>query len=66
VNLPAKTVSFTYDADGNRASLTYPGGTAVGYGYTARNQMSGVMLNPTLITPDSFWGKQGASMPRIS
>lgn len=63
---PAKTVSFAYDLDGNRAGLTYPGEIVAGYGYTARNQMSGVTLNPTLITPDSFWGKQGASMPRIS
>ena len=43
-NLPAKTVAFTYDADGNRASLTYPGGTVVGYGYTVRNQMNSVTV----------------------
>lgn len=29
VNLPAKTVEYTYDADGSRAALTYPSGTVL-------------------------------------
>jgi RHS repeat-associated protein len=45
VNLPPKTVAYTYDADGNRASLTYPGGTVVEYTYTARNQLKDVIAD---------------------
>ncbi len=37
-----KTVSYTYDADGNRASLTYPDGSAVAYAYTGRNQVASI------------------------
>jgi RHS repeat-associated protein len=39
---PAKTVSYTYNADGLRNNLTYPDGTVVNYGYTNRNQLSSV------------------------
>lgn len=35
-----KTVAYTYDADGNRATLTYPDGFLVDYTYTARNQLA--------------------------
>jgi RHS repeat-associated protein len=42
VDLPAKTVGYSYDQDGNRASLTYPGGTVITYGYTSRNQLASV------------------------
>jgi len=42
VNLSAKTVGYAYDLDGNRAGLTYPSGTVLGYGYTARNQTGSV------------------------
>jgi RHS repeat-associated protein len=34
-----RTVGYTYDVDGNRASVTYPGGTAITYDYTGRNQI---------------------------
>jgi RHS repeat-associated protein len=38
-----KTTSYAYDADGNRASITYPdGGYAFGYTYTNRNQLKTV------------------------
>ena len=37
-----KTVSYTYDADGQRASVTYPSGTAVTYAYTPRAQVASV------------------------
>lgn len=40
--LGTKTVGYTYDDDGNRATLTYPDGFVTGYGYTARNQVSSV------------------------
>ncbi|MCG3146570.1 MAG: hypothetical protein PCFJNLEI_00001 [Verrucomicrobiae bacterium] len=33
-------VSYTYDSDGNRATLTYPDSTVVTNGYTARNQLA--------------------------
>ena len=35
----AKVVAYTYDADGNRASLTSPDASVTGYTYTARNQV---------------------------
>ena len=48
----AKTVAYTYDADGNRAQLTNPDGTQVAYAYTTRNQLSSVSLSgpPPLAT----------------
>ena len=39
--MPA-VVSYSYDADGNRATLTYPDSTVVTYGYTGRNQLATV------------------------
>jgi RHS repeat-associated protein len=36
----ATTVSYSYDADGNRASVTYPSGHSVTYAYTNRNQVA--------------------------
>jgi RHS repeat-associated protein len=38
----ARTVSYTYDVDGNRASLTNPSGSVITYSYTARNQLGGI------------------------
>ena len=38
----AKTVSYTYDADGNRASTAYPDGFGCSYTYTGRNQLKSV------------------------
>ena len=40
----SKTVTYTYDADGNRASVTYPSpeSYAFGYAYTGRNQLQSV------------------------
>jgi YD repeat-containing protein len=38
----SKTTSYTYDADGNRASTTYPDLYAFGYTYTGRNQLQAV------------------------
>jgi RHS repeat-associated protein len=42
VNLAPLTVSYTYDVDGNRSGMTYPGGSAVSYTYSERNQLSAV------------------------
>ena len=36
------TVGMAYDADGNRASLTYPGGLVVTTSYTGRNQVAAI------------------------
>jgi RHS repeat-associated protein len=34
-----RTVTYTYDADGNRQTVQYPSGTSFTYGYTNRNQL---------------------------
>jgi RHS repeat-associated protein len=52
VDLPAKTVSYSYDVDGNRDGLTYPSGTALSYSYTNRNQVKDISADgpPPLVT----------------
>ncbi|MES2996683.1 MAG: RHS repeat-associated core domain-containing protein [Verrucomicrobiota bacterium] len=37
-----KIVAYTYDADGHRASITYPSGQIVEYTWTPRNQLAAV------------------------
>jgi RHS repeat-associated protein len=46
------TLTYTYDLNGNRASLVYPGGTVVEYSHNARNQVTSVTANgsPALAT----------------
>jgi RHS repeat-associated protein len=39
----AKTVGYSYDANGNRMTLGYPGGSSISYGYTGRNQLNGII-----------------------
>ena len=48
----AKTVTYTYDADGNRASLTDPNGRMIAYSYTARGQVASILAEgpPPLVT----------------
>jgi YD repeat-containing protein len=48
----AKTVSYSYDADGLRSGLTYPDGTVLAYTYTGRNQMAAITAGgpPPLVT----------------
>jgi RHS repeat-associated protein len=41
----AKTVAYTYDADGNRASLTDPSGSVITYSYTGRNQVEAIVAD---------------------
>lgn len=38
-------VTYTYDADGNRAGLTYPDGHVINYAYTARNQVGTINVD---------------------
>ncbi len=42
VNGQVRTVSYMFDQDGNRSSVTYPDGSVVTYGYTGRNQIASV------------------------
>ena len=46
----AKTVSYAYDADGNRATLTYPDNTQLSYAYTNRNRLSGITSGATIVS----------------
>ena len=48
----AKTVSYTYDVDGSRASLTDPSGSVTTYTYTARNAVASIVADgpPPLAT----------------
>ncbi|MBV6501492.1 MAG: hypothetical protein CJBNEKGG_04005 [Prosthecobacter sp.] len=51
-SLPAYTVSYTWDADGRNATVTYPGGTVVSRTYTPRGQVETVSEGapPPLVT----------------
>ena len=42
-------LNYTYNSDGNEASLTYPSGIVVTYGYTNRNQVSSVAVAGTTV-----------------
>ncbi len=44
----ARTLSYTYDADGNRASLQFPGYSFT-YDYTGRNQLKNIMSGATTL-----------------
>jgi len=48
----AKTVSYSYTADGLRNDMTNPSGSVVSYSYTGRNQVSSISVNgePSLVT----------------
>jgi RHS repeat-associated protein len=42
----AKQISYTYNSDGLRSNMAYPGaGLVTGYEYTARNQLGGISAN---------------------
>ena len=49
---PARTVGYTYDADGNRASMTTPAGSVISYAYTGRDQVASITADggPALAT----------------
>ena len=48
----AKTVAYTYDVDGKRATLTDPNGSVIVYSYTGRNQVASIVADgpPPLAT----------------
>jgi RHS repeat-associated protein len=43
------TVSYSYDAQGRLASITYPSGRVVGYGYDSHGRVQSISVNGTLI-----------------
>jgi RHS repeat-associated protein len=45
----ARTVTYTYDADGNRATLQIPGYSAFTYDYTGRNQLKDIKSGATTL-----------------
>lgn len=45
----SKTVTYSYDADGNRASTVYPDNYTFNYTYTGRHQLNGVTNYATYI-----------------
>ena len=48
-NPAARTVSYTYNTDGNRWTMTYPDGTALTYAYTGRNQLDTITSSGVVI-----------------
>jgi RHS repeat-associated protein len=52
VDLPAKAVSYAYNADQDRTTLTYPNGTVLTTSYTGRNQIRDIAASgpPPLVT----------------
>jgi len=50
-----RTVTYTYDPDGNRSSIQYPSGTKFDYDYTQRNQVADIKLDGQL-TPIVSYG----------
>lgn len=53
-----RTTDYGSDQAGNRTSLTYPGGTALGYVPTALNQVSTVSLNASPLLTYSYNGQR--------
>jgi RHS repeat-associated protein len=50
-----KTIAYTYDLDGNRATLGYPSGGTLSYSYTARNQVAAITAdNPPPIVSYTY------------
>jgi RHS repeat-associated protein len=41
----ARTVTYTYDVDGNRSTIQYPSGSKFDYAYTQRNQVASIKLD---------------------
>jgi len=55
-------VSSSYDLNGNRTNIVYPGGLSVGYSYDSENRLSGVLVSAPSAPPRSFsFSYDGAS-----
>ncbi len=54
-------VTNSYDLNGNRTNIVYPGGLAVGYTYDAENRLSGITTKYTNNTKTFAFGYDGAS-----
>jgi YD repeat-containing protein len=57
-----RTVTYAYDADGNRANITYPSGKDYSYGYTGRNQLWSVLDNSSGIYQAAFTYDKAGNM----
>src|SRR5205814_9060002 len=49
-----RIVTYTYDPDGNRASIQYPSGTKFDYDYTQRNQVADIKLDGQMTSVVSY------------
>jgi hypothetical protein len=56
-------VAYTYDGDGNRASLTDPNGSVIAYSHTARGQVASIVADgpPPLAAFAYSTGAEGGS-----
>jgi RHS repeat-associated protein len=63
VNSRSFAVTNSYDLNGNRTNIVYPGGLVVGYSYDEENRLTGTVLTgSTISTPLTFsFGYDGAS-----
>jgi YD repeat-containing protein len=59
----ARQVSYTYDSDGNRATLSIPGYSFT-YDYTSRNQVKTITDNGSNITSSFWYDKDGNVVQR--
>ncbi|MGH8019268.1 MAG: RHS repeat-associated core domain-containing protein [Opitutaceae bacterium] len=63
----ARTVSYTYDEDGKKATLTYPDGSFVRYTYNARGQMHEILADgvpPPIASYEYDLAGNATRMPR--
>lgn len=63
----ARTVSYTYTADGQRETLGYPDGSFVKYTYNARGQLDGILgdgVPPPIASYDYDAAGNATQMPR--
>jgi RHS repeat-associated protein len=63
--LPSYTVGYTWDLDGNKASVTYPGGSVVNLTYTQRNEIATISEGgpPPLVSYSYF--RDGARATKV-
>lgn len=54
----AKTYGYSYDANGNKATLTTPEGRQYNYSYNKNNQVTGITFDNKTITLEYQWQRQ--------